>query len=179
MPNSLKACCDLFRPFNLHNRILLGALLILNSLVLLNAARHDPNIGYDASEHLKYIEVLSQFRLPSNAETLEFYSPPLPYLFPALLVRTLSVSVWWAKGAQLFNVLLSLGLTLYLLKTCDLIKPRESHFKLGAITCLALLPVYYKTFALYAASLLLPSLRSSSHFTHCAFFCMVSEPCSG
>lgn len=148
MLNTFKACFNVFRPFNLQNRILLGAFLTVNLLVLLNALLHDPSIGYDALNHLKYVEVLSHFRLPSPGDSSEFYSPPLPYLFPALLMGTLSLSLWWAgKCAQLFNVVLSLGLILYLLKTCDLIKPRDSYFKLGTIAFLALLPVYYRTFA--------------------------------
>lgn len=147
MPDLLRAR-DLFRPFDLQNKALLGVCLILNALVLLNALMHDPRVGYDSIHHLNYIETLSRFRLPLPHESAEFYSPPLPYLLPSLLMSSFSMELWWAaKCAQLFNVFLSAGLTLYLLRICDLIKPGNSLIKLGSLAFLALVTVYYKTFS--------------------------------
>lgn len=52
-----------------------------------------------------------------------------------------------AKSAQLLNWLFSVGLTLYLLKTCELIRPNDADFKFCALVALGMLPVYYKTFS--------------------------------
>jgi hypothetical protein len=53
-----------------------------------------------------------------------------------------------AKSAQLLNWLFSIGLTLYVLKICELIRPGEAGFKFCALLSLGMLPVYYKTFSL-------------------------------
>lgn len=68
-------------------------LIAINGIVLSNAVRHDPRVGYDAADHLKYIEVLSEYRLPTRSDTAEFFSPPLPYLLPAMVRSTGFVSL--------------------------------------------------------------------------------------
>ena len=52
--------------------------VIINAVVFYNARRHDPGIGYDSDAHLHYLMALSQGRLPTSADTGEFFSPPLP-----------------------------------------------------------------------------------------------------
>lgn len=130
------------------NKPLLVVFLSLNSLVTLNACLHDPFVGYDVGEHLKYIETLGKLHLPTVTETAEFYSPPLPYALPALLVAAGAKDLWWpAKSGQLFNALLSIGLTFYLLKICDFFAVANPHLKTTTLLSLGLLPVYYKSFA--------------------------------
>lgn len=63
-----------------------------------------------------------------------------------------------AKLTQLLNVVYSLFLTFYLLKLVDLIKPGEMQLKLASLGFLAILPVYYKTFAYVRAEPLLGAL---------------------
>lgn len=112
-----------------------------------NACLHSPRIGYDARGHLTYIQTLSQLRLVTPQDSTEFFSPPLPYVLPALLIHLTSVNVLLvSKVAQFFNFLLSLGLTFYLIKTCQLISSQPS-LKFGSLIFLGILPVYYKTFA--------------------------------
>jgi hypothetical protein len=53
---------------------------------------------------------------------------------------------WAAKLAQCLNIFLSIGLTFYLIKTCEILISRSS-LKFGALVFLGILPVYYKTFA--------------------------------
>jgi hypothetical protein len=104
-----------------------GIVLLINGVVLWNAICHDPHIGYDTYQHLQYVEVLSACRLPSVSESSEFFSPPLPYALPAA-ARAAGLSLSEAaKFGQLSQVLLSLGLTLLLLRTCQLIRPGISH----------------------------------------------------
>ena len=120
----------------------------VNGIVLLNAVLHEPTIGYDAPQHFGYFETLAQFRLPTRADTREFFCPPLPYIFPAALVGFTAMDVWWAgKLAQIFNFLLSAGLTWYVIRLCHLIRPGDALFKTVSLAALGMLPVYYKTFS--------------------------------
>lgn len=131
------------------HKLLVGIFVLVNSVVLINAVLHEPTIGYDADHHLTYIETLSQMRLPNECDSKEYYSPPLPYLFPAILMASSPMDVWWAaKCAQILKVLLSIALLYYLLKICDLVSPRNPSLKVASIAFLGILPVYYKGFAL-------------------------------
>lgn len=148
MPGFFNHFIARFLPSNWPNRVLLAVCLLINGIVLTNAVLNDPNSGPDYTEHLRYVSTLARLHLPTPLESGEYYSPPLPYLFPAFLMWSCSIDLWWAaKCAQLFNVLLSIGLTVYLIKICELIKPGDIFFKLASVGFLGLLTVYYKTFA--------------------------------
>jgi hypothetical protein len=141
------AFAELFRSENGLNIGLILVFGLINGLVFTNACLHDPRIGYDATENLKYIQALSHMRLVTPVDTYEFFSPPLPYVFPALLIAITGMDIFGAaKLAQFLNVFLSIGSSLFLIKACQLISPRSS-LKLGALIFLGILPVYYKTFA--------------------------------
>lgn len=145
--NFFTSAANIFRSEGSFDLKLLLVFGLINGLVLVNAILHDPQIGYDAIAHLKYVDALSHLRLVTPQDTNEFFSPPLPYIFPALVMAATRMLVTnAAKLAQYLNVLLSVGLTLYLIKTCELINPRSS-FKLSTLIFLGILPVYYKTFA--------------------------------
>jgi hypothetical protein len=130
------------------DRLLLALFLAVNGLVLVNTVLHNPAVQYDAGNHRSYIQAVAQLHLPTPEESREFFSPPLPYLFPALWVAAGRLSVIWAeKLAQQVNVGLSLGLTFFLLKIADGLGPDTRRVKLTALLCLGTLPVYYRTFA--------------------------------
>jgi len=127
---------------------LVALLLLLNGLVLINALLHDPRVGYDAGNHLRYLAALASGRLVTPEDSGEFFSPPLPYVFPALVMGATHLDLYWAaKLGQLLNVLLSIATSLYVLRICHLINPEGRSLKLGALGFLAILPVYYKTFS--------------------------------
>lgn len=138
------------QPFQSRNRFdlrVVFAFLLINGLVFVNASLHDPRIGYDAGDHLRYIRTLSHWRLVTPEDSREYFSPPLPYALPALLISlTRMKEIWAAKLAQYLNFCLSVGLTWYLMKTCQLMSAKPS-LKLGALIFLGIFPVYYKTFA--------------------------------
>jgi len=145
--NFIHVCLQPFRSENGFNGGLILIFILINCIVLLNAFLHDPLIGYDAVSHLKYIETLSQLQLVRPEDSVEFFSPPLPYVFPAMVISLTSMNVYWAaKMSQYLNFFLSLGTTWYLIKICHLINPK-STLKLGALVFLGMLPVYYRTFA--------------------------------
>jgi 4-amino-4-deoxy-L-arabinose transferase-like glycosyltransferase len=127
---------------------LVGIFLLLNGIVLYNALFHFADIQYDSIGHLANIRVIAGGHLPSEAESVEFFSAPLPYLLPALILRLTGLPILQvAKIAQLINVLLSLALSYTLLKLADELFPGRVSARLIALGMLALLPVYYRTFA--------------------------------
>lgn len=148
MPDVFKALVEPFRSGESVNRLLLGLFVLLNGIVLINACLHDPTIGYDGPQHLRYVKTLATGHLPTPTDSREFFSPPLPYVFPASLMAVSSIDVWWAaKLAQLLNVLISIALTIYLLKLCDLLRPDRPQLKIASLLLLTMLPVFYKTFS--------------------------------
>ncbi len=150
---------------------LLMIFLVVNSIVLINAVIHPPQVGYDSVEHLKYIWTISKFKLPAPEDTAESFSPPLPYVLPAAAQRLMArpcatlnlgdlfnvskkisgvlspCTLIAGKLAQLLNVIYSLGLTFYLLKICEVVHPGKVKFKVASLALLGMLPVYYKSFA--------------------------------
>ena len=140
---------DILRSRGRLNKPLLAIFILILSLLLLNAFLHDPTTGYDAQDHLHYVQSLaSDWRLPSKAETGQYYSPPLPYFAPAVLT-SLHFGLWKAlKLAQFINVLLGAALLLYLLRICELVSPQNTRLKILALGLLGLLPVFYRSFAL-------------------------------
>jgi hypothetical protein len=133
------------------NRIILAIACIINILVAFNAALHNPFIGYDADNHLDYVSVLAE-RLPTKSDSLEYYSPPLPYFLPSLVFQVCESNIITCKYiagkfAQGINLLLSIIITVFLIKIADLIRPKDQHFKIAVLIMFGLLTVYYKTFS--------------------------------
>jgi len=132
----------------------------INLLVLANSVLHDPEIGYDGSEHLKYIQALP-YRLPDDKDTREFFSPPLPYILPSLVDKachrlsgtsevagTIDDCLRAAgKSAQLINFILSLGATFLLIRIGEIVRPGDRFFKVSSLALLGVMTVYYKTFS--------------------------------
>ena len=133
------------------NRVILAIACIINALVAVNAAFHNPFIGYDADNHLDYVSVLAD-HLPTKSDSLEYYSPPLPYFLPSLIFQlcesnTITCKYVAGKFAQGINLLLSIVITVFLIKIADLIRPKDQHFKIATLLMFGLLTVYYKTFS--------------------------------
>lgn len=133
------------------NRIILAIACIINVLVAVNAALHNPFIGYDADNHLDYVSVLAE-HLPNQSDSLEYYSPPLPYFLPSRIFQlcesnTVTCKYVAGKFAQGINLLLSIVITVFLIKIADLIRPKDQHFKIATLLMFGLLTVYYKTFS--------------------------------
>ena len=125
------------------------AFAAINTIVLINALRHDPFIGYDAAGHLRYIQALAGGSLPTVDQTGEFFSPPLPYAIGACAMAWWGASVAEAgKAAQLFQVLVSLLTTYFLLVLAREVRPDHGRTRLYALALLGMLPVYYKSFAM-------------------------------
>lgn len=122
-------------------------LLLAGLLALFNALNHPPAVGYDAADHIAYYEILAQGRLPAAGETTEFFSPPLPYVVPALAMRLGATWPQAGKIAQLGQaalLVLALGV---LAQLAEQLAPGNRRVRLMAPALLAGLPVLYKSFA--------------------------------
>lgn len=159
----IAACSAPFRSGKRLNALLVALFLLINGIVAVNAAIHHPAIGYDGLDHLTYIAALAERRFPLPKETREYFSPPLPYFLPSVFYRSCiaqGIGTDWqvpfikpclflgGKVAQAQNLALSLLLTFCLLKICDILRPGSSTLKVHTLLLLAVLPVYYRTFAL-------------------------------
>lgn len=144
---------EVFKPFYHNGKVnkpLVLLFLLINILVSANAILHDPYQGYDAGDHIHYIKTLAEKKaIPTCADTAQCYIPPLPYILPAIILATGRINLWQAaKFAQLINIILSLFLTYYLIKICDLIDSKNNILKISSLGMLGILPVYYKTYSL-------------------------------
>lgn len=140
--------------------LLILLFIAIQALVLVNNVRHNPEMGYDAEQHL-YILYVMPGRLPTPVDSDEWFSPPLPYLLPSLAdkvcmadipapetVESINICTKAAgKVAQLINWFLSLGLGWLMLSTAGLMIPGSRWGKFSTLGLLAILTVYYKTFA--------------------------------
>ena len=124
----------------------MAAIVIVNSIVAINSGFHDPRVGYDRRSHFAYIEALSELRLVTLEDSEEYFSPPLPYLLPGLLVRAGVPLFDAARAGQWANLALSLGVTMLLLMTGAAISD-SPVVRLAALALLGSFPVYYRTFA--------------------------------
>ena len=85
-----RAFREFAKPFRLNNRWdrpLISVFFVINGIVFANACLHDPRIGYDAIDHLRYIQALSEFRLVAPSDSPEFFSPPFTLSCPSLTHR--------------------------------------------------------------------------------------------
>lgn len=161
MPGSPALAAESRGVFRTGDRLNVPLLLLfvaIHAILLVDAVAHEPGIGYDAANHLRYIEAFSGLELPTMSETTEFFSPPLPYLAPSLLRRYGLSLRSSAKGAQLFNVLCSMLLAFSLLRICDEARPGDARLKFWSLALLGLLPVYYRSFSLVRGEPMLAAL---------------------
>lgn len=141
--------------------------LVISSVVFLliyNIINYDPIYGYDAEAHHSYVDFVSMylpdsFRLPTSDSTREFFNPPLPYLFPALIqliCRNLSTSVdllatckpVYGFYTQIFQSLLFVFSIFMYLQIFKKIRNETNLLDLSVIIVFCLLSVNYKTFSM-------------------------------
>jgi hypothetical protein len=138
----------------------------IQGVLLIDVTLHDPRVGYDVWQHLTYVARLSKFEFPGPRETHEFFSPPLPYVVPAV-AEAEGLSYWWAaKAGQFANLAYSIGLCICVLKICDLISPGSVLLQFWSLALLSIIPVYYKSFSMVRGEPLLSFLAVAS--VYCA-----------
>lgn len=138
--------------------LVVAAFVAVNAVVFYNARWHDPGIGYDSDAHVHYLMALSRGRLPTSADTGEFFSPPLPYVPGAVAMAMGEAPECAFKIAQYAHVAYSVVLTFFLLRLCGFVRRGDDRLGLLALLCLGMVPAYYKTFAMIRGEPLLATL---------------------
>lgn len=149
-----------FFPEGHADRIALALALLTAGLVLFNTTTYDESLGYDALEHARYVTTLAEGRLPDPRDTREFFSPPLPYVLPALLIAAGIGAPAALKVAQWTNVVFSLGLSVVLLLLCRELRPGRRMLGWLCVFLLGTLPVYHRSFSFFRAEPLLTLLSA-------------------
>ena len=137
-----------------NRRISITKFLLLGLLIvgLLNAFLHNPRVGYDAGDYAAYIKTLASGRLPGIEDSGEYFTPPIPFLTPAILSTLLSLNLEFVlKLAQIINVLLALGSALALVRISDRITSGDPKARNLSLAFLLTLPVFYKSHAFVRA----------------------------
>jgi hypothetical protein len=139
---------------NVNKLDTVSKLLIISGVLitLLNAYLHDPYVGYDAGDYASYIDSLSEGQLPGWEDSDEFFTPPLPFVLPALIKFILRIPILpTLKVAQFFNVLLAFASALILARICNRFSEGNQVCRNLALVFLLMLPVFYKTHAFVRA----------------------------
>ena len=130
---------------NKSDIVLVTIYILINGLVLYNVVFHSHSIGYDAGGHSYLIKIVSKLRLATLKDSYLGYMPPLYYIIPALIYKFGHLDLEHIlKLTQLSHFFISLGITYYLLKICELIRPNNSIFKIMSLSFLGIMPIYYK-----------------------------------
>ena len=135
--------------------------LLLSIVILIlsiNIFGYFHELGYDGEHHKWYIEVLP-FDLPSDSDTKEFFSPPLPYFIPSLIdsicdktnelnITNLNCTLVYGKITQALQAIMLISIFFILKKISYLIYPDNNQHFLSLILLFAMIPVTYKSFAM-------------------------------
>ena len=128
--------------------IIIGIVLI----ALANAYLHDPNVGYDADDYAAYILSIAQGDLPERGINDEFFTPPLPFVLPALIERIFHPThSTLLKVAQFLNVLVALGSILTIARISNRLTNGNDTSRNLSLLFILILPVFYKTHAFVRA----------------------------
>ena len=133
-------------------------------VLVYNIINYDQIFGYDAEAHQAYINYISMYlprslELPTVDMTREFFSPPIPYLFPAVvgvLCRNLTTSSdffntcipIYSFYTQIFQALILLFVIYIYIKVFKRLYVKSSTISLNILLTVSLLTVNYKTFAM-------------------------------
>lgn len=131
------------------SKLLIFAVLLL---ALTNAYLHNPEVGYDADDYLEYIETVAHGGLPEKEWNDEFFTPPLPFVLPALIEIIFHFPFPTIfKIAQFINVLVATGSVLLIARICNRLTGGGDTSRDLAIAFILILPVFFKTHAFVRA----------------------------
>ena len=151
---------------NLNFSKIIFLLISLSSFYILiyNIFHFSPILGYDAEAHFNYVDYLSRYlpnelRLPSSAETREFFNPPLGYLIPSIaqvFCRNIITSSdylldcqpIYGKATQIFQSFMYVFTILINLYTLKLFNKSKNIFNVSYLILVSLLAVNYRTISM-------------------------------
>ena len=143
-----------FRKQDTHIKIILFVILLI---MIFNVFSYYHEFGYDGQDHKWYIEVLP-LDLPTQNDTKEFFSPPLPYLLPSIIdsicdklveknLTSINCSIFYGNITQIFQLIMFLIILFCYIKILNLLSENKNYKNLTLILLL-LIPVNYKTFVM-------------------------------
>ena len=131
-------------------------------LFIYNILNYDPMSGYDAEGHHSYVDFLSMYlprelRLPTFESSREFFSPPMPYLFPSfvqVICRNLLTSADLVRTcqpiygvfAQVFQSMLYFLSIYFYMMTFKTINNKKTLTNFNVLIMISILTVNYRTF---------------------------------
>ena len=150
----LRNFLDEFRKQDTHIKLVIFVILLI---MVFNVFSYYHEFGYDGQDHKWYIEVLP-LDLPTQNDTKEFFSPPLPYLFPSIIdsicdklveanLTSVNCSIFYGNISQLFQLFMFLIILFCYIKILNLLSENKNYKNLTLILLL-LIPVNYKTFVM-------------------------------
>ena len=133
-------------------------LYLVALILIINIFGYFHELGYDGEHHKWYIEVLP-LNLPTEQDTKEFFSPPLPYLFPSIidsvcdkLNETYSIkfdcTYLDGKLTQILQALMFLGIIFLIKDISEIIEPKNIKYQNSVLLLFTIIPVSYKSFAM-------------------------------
>ena len=145
---------DEFRKQDTHIKLVIFVILLI---MVFNVFSYYHEFGYDGQDHKWYIEVLP-LDLPTQNDTKEFFSPPLPYLFPSIIDSicdklveanfiSLNCSIFYGNLTQFVQIVMFFIILFCYLKILNLLSENKKYKNLTLILLL-LIPVNYKTFVM-------------------------------
>ena len=141
-------------------------LLIFSTFFVLiyNYFHYTPILGYDAPAHFTYVDYVSRYlprsiKLPTNLDSREFFSPPIPYIVPAffqVLCRNVIESSnflsdcrpFYSKYTLIFQYILFIFTVFINLKTLGLYFSTKSKLFTSYFLLISMLSVNYRTFSM-------------------------------
>ncbi len=133
-------------------------------VLIYNIFNYKVNFGYDADAHIRYVNAFAMylpktFRIPLSYETYEFFSPPVGYVFPAIVqvvcrnlfdvsdLVTYCVPIY-GKFTQVFQSVLYFFTIYFYIKTINLFLGKKSKINLSIFILISLLTVNYRTISM-------------------------------
>ncbi len=138
--------------------------LSVGFILIFNIFTYDPIQGYDAEAHHEYVNNFFSIFIPGKSQLLpheltrEFFSPPLPYLFPAVIasicrdlvpIESLpdSCNEIFSYSTQVFqSIIFIFVIFIYLLSFQKLSKGKLFNF--NVLITISILTVNYKAFSM-------------------------------
>lgn len=133
-------------------------------ILIYNLFHYSPILGYDADAHYSYVDFIARymprdFKLPSNLDTYEFFSPPMAYIVPAfaqVVCRNIieadnllaACRPLYGKTAQIFQTILYI-LTIYInLLSLKIMTSSKSLINTSYLILISLFAANYRTISM-------------------------------
>ena len=145
----------------LENFAIFYVCIVVFYLLIYNISNYSIFYGYDADAHIAYVDYIamylpSNFKLPLKEHTYEYFSPPLPYLFPAIvqvICRNFSNSIdlvkycqpIYGKFTQIFQTLLYVLSLFFYMKTLKIILNKKTLVNFSFLILISTMAVNYRT----------------------------------